>query len=120
MSGEIEDFAGADAPPGVNPHLLAYDFFKHMTNLTLITLGGMITLFGSIFSNASFRDDMLLPVALIAASGVIAFVGQIEMVQWAYRGGEPRRVATWYRWLTPGLFGAGVGAFLSTAQELLS
>jgi hypothetical protein len=120
MSDEIEDFAGAASPSGVNPHLLAYDFFKHMTNLSLLTLGGMVTLFGSIFSGASFKEDMLLPVALIAASGAAAFLGQLEILQWAYRGGaSPKRAAIWYRWLTPAFFGTGIGAFLATAQDLL-
>ena len=119
MSQEIEDFADAVSPSGINPHLLAYDFFKHMTNLSLITLGGMVTLFGSIFSGASFKEDMLLPMALTAAAGVAGFLGQIEVLQWAYRGGKLRRAAGWLRFLAPGLFGIGIGAFLSTAQELL-
>ena len=121
MSDDIvsSELPGAVPADGVNPHLLAYDFFKHMTNLSLITLGGMVTLFGSIFSGASFRDDMLLPLAFVALSGGVAFLGQIEILQWAYRGGSPRRAASWYRWLTPTFFGVGVGAFLSTAQELL-
>ena len=119
MIQEIEDLAGEAPPSGINPHLLAYDFFKHMTNLSLITLGGMVTLFGSIFSGASFRDDMLLPMALTAGAGVAGFLGQIEILQWAYRGGSPRRAAGWLRYLAPLLFGMGIGAFLSTAQELL-
>jgi hypothetical protein len=119
MSAEINDPAGEPSPSGINPHLLTYDFFKHLTNLSLITLGGMVTLFGSIFSGASFKDDMLLPMALTAGAGVAGFLGQIEILQWAHRGGKPRRSMTWLRFLAPMLFGMGIGAFLSTAQELL-
>ena len=109
--------APAAGPPAVNPHLLAYDFFKHMTNLSMITLGGMVTLFGSVFANTQSRGEMLLPMALTALAGIAAFAGQIEMVEWGYRGGKPRRIAATARWLTPGFYGAGVGAFLNTIIE---
>ena len=50
--------------PAVNPHLLAYDFFKHMTNLSIITLGGMVTLFGSVFADVHSKGEMLVPMTL--------------------------------------------------------
>jgi hypothetical protein len=106
--------------PAVNPHLLAYDFFKHMTNLSIITLGGMVTLFGSVFANVHSKGEMLLPMGLTALSGIAAFVGQMEIVEWGYRGGTPRHIATLARWLTPGFFGAGVGAFLAAVSDTLT
>lgn len=124
MSDEIveealQDSARTDGRP--NPHLLAYDFFKHMTSLSVVTLGGVLTLSGSLFQNALDPRRMLLSIGLIAASGVIAFAGQIEMVDWAHRGaGRPRIVARWGRGLVALTFGAGVGAFLSIAHESLT
>ncbi len=118
MSEEIVDRALAEARPDdrPNPHLLAYDFFKHMTTLTVLTLGGVLTLSSSIFEGQVAREPMLLSIGLIAASGLMAFGGQIELVDWAHRGtARPRAAARWGRGLVAMTFGAGVGAFLSVA-----
>ena len=104
-----------------NPHLLAYDFFKHMTSLSILTLGGMLTLSGSVFENALEPRRMVISMASIAASGFIAFAAQTEMVDWAHRGaGRPKIVARWGRGLIALTYGVGVGAFLSTAHEALT
>ena len=125
MSDEILDEAQEEAtaksggPP--NPHLLAYDFFKHMTSLSILTLGGILTLSGAVYENALEPRRLVISMALIAASGFIAFAAQIEMVDWAHRGaGRPRLMARWGRALIALAYGLGVGVFLSTAQEALT
>ena len=119
MSDELlEEGHRGDWP---NPHLLAYDFFKHVTSLSIVTLGGILTLSGSIFENSLDTRRLLMAMTLVAASGVIAFAAQVEMVDWANRGtGKPRLLARWGRGLVALTYGAGVGAFLSTAQRALS
>ena len=91
------------------------------TSLSILTLGGVLTLSGSVFENALDSRRMLISMALIAASGFIAFAGQSEMVDWAHRGvGRPRIMARWGRGLVALTYGGGVGVFLSTAQGALN
>ncbi len=125
MSDELVDEALQEdaAKPGSrpNPHLLAYDFFKHMTSLSVLTLGGVLTLSGSIFEDALEPRRMLISMLLIAASGFIAFAAQTEMVDWAHRpSGRPRFMARWGRGLVALTYGAGVGVFLAIAQGALA
>ena len=125
VSDELLDEAQEEATARTgglpNPHLLAYDFFKHMTSLSILTLGGVLTLSGSVFESALEPRRMVISMALIAASGFIAFAAQIEMVDWVHRGvGRPRIMARWGRGLIALTYGLGVGVFLSTAQEALT
>ena len=125
MSDEILDEAQEEATAKAgglpNPHLLAYDFFKHMTSLSILTLGGVLTLSGAVYEDALEPRRMVVSMALIAASGFIAFAAQIEMVDWAHRGsGRPRLMARWGRALIALTYGLGVGVFLSMAQEALT
>jgi hypothetical protein len=118
MADEIAEEARREAERAPdnrpNPHLLAYDFFKHMTTLSVVTLGGVLTLSGSLFAGDIDRAQLLFSMGLIAAAGVIAFAGQIEMVDWTYRGTpRPRITARWGRGLVAATYGGGVGAFLS-------
>jgi len=124
MSDEIVEQAHSDSALGPaarpNPHLLAYDFFKHMTSLSVLTLGGMLTLSGSIFAEMVSSRNLLVAMGLIAAAGVTAFTAQIEMVEWAHRDtAKPRWSARWGRGIVPMLYGGGVGAFLAMVEGAL-
>ena len=103
----IAEFRGADAEN------LSYDFFKNMTSLSILTLGGMLTLAEGLFAERIEFWQMLVCAGLIAGGGVVGLQCQADIVQMA-RG---RKVSTaWLRFghrLAPGLLGGGIGAFLA-------
>lgn len=104
-----------------NPHLLSYDFYKHMTSLSVLTLGGVLTLSGSVFAANREPKRLLLSMVMIAASGIIAFLGQVEVVDWANRGGGSQKLLVRRgRGLVALTYGVGVGSFLSTVQSMLN
>ena len=99
--------------------LLAYDFFKSLTGLSVVTLGGILSLAGSVYSEHVEKEDLLLTAVFISAGGLLALWAQIELVAAARRGKQPRRIVEWCRILVPGLFGASVGTFLASLEGVL-
>jgi hypothetical protein len=90
---------------------LVYDFFKHMTSLSLITLGGVLTLSQSKDQEID-RVPLLMILAFVATSGISAFMGVDEIVKARVAGtGIPKRVE-FLRKISPMAFALGVGAFL--------
>ena len=103
----LAEFKGADAEN------LSYDFFKNMTSLSILTLGGILTLSEGLFAERIQFWQMLVTAGLIAAGGIVALQCQADIVQMA-RGKKVS--AAWLRFghrLAPGLLGAGIGAFLA-------
>jgi len=112
----VQPELGAAKP---NPHLLAYDFFKHMSSLSVLTLGGMLTLSESVLAEIASDRSTYLAMALMALAGATAILAQNELVEWAHRDTpRPKFIARWGRLLTTGAFGAGVGAFLAGLDTL--
>lgn len=107
--GPIEEPGAEHA--GAEPELLLYDFYKHMTTLSLATLGGVLSI--PQFARETVPlDKLLLPVGLIAAAGVAAF-GGLDAILRARLSGKPLPWhARWSRQLTGWCFGLCVGAFL--------
>jgi len=101
------EFASADAED------LSYDFFKNLASLSVLTLGGVLTLSESVFADQVDPWMMFLTGGLIAVGGIVALQCQIEIVQLS-RGKKSR--SNFLRFghnLAPGLFGGGIGAFLA-------
>lgn len=98
---------------GANAENLSYDFFKNMTSLSVLTLGGILTLSEGLFAERIKFWQMMIAAGLIAGGGVVALQCQADIVQMA-RGKKVS--AAWLRFghrLAPGLFGGGIGAFLT-------
>ena len=91
---------------------LLYDYFKHMTSLSLITLGGVLTL-------SQTRGIELKPFSLgmvvifLTAAGVSGFVGMDEIVKARFEGQDPPGRVRRYRALCQAAFAIGIGGFLS-------
>ncbi|MXO85095.1 hypothetical protein GRI38_03520 [Altererythrobacter aurantiacus] len=103
----LAEFTGADAEN------LSYDFFKNMTSLSVLTLGGILTLSEGLFAERIEFRQMMLTAGLIAAGGVVALQCQADIVQMA-RGKKVS--AAWLRFghrIVPGFLGAGIGSFLA-------
>ena len=75
-------------PPAQGPDVdaLLYDWFKHLTSMAILTLGGIITIVQ--FSNATDIKKPVLGTVLIviALSGVLAFTGAEQIVRTRLKG----------------------------------
>jgi hypothetical protein len=103
---------------GSDRELLLYDFFKHLTSLTLLTLGGVLAI-----AQAADRTDvkpaMLVAVlVVVSAGGICSFVGASEIVKQRYTG-APSRSLEFYRKAAPVLLALGVGMFLGIYVDTL-
>ena len=106
---------GESEPPVDRAHAgeaLLYDFFKHMTSLSLVTLGGVLTI--SQIPDMDIRPFSLgLVVVTLSAAGVAGFAGMDEIVKARLDGKQAGRRLSLYRKFCPAAFGIGVGGFLS-------
>lgn len=101
-----EEFSGIDAEN------LSYDFFKGLTSLSILTLGGVLGLSESVFAEEINTWQMLVAGGLVTASGITALQCQADIVQLARGRKGP---TTWLRWghrIAPAFLGGGIGAFL--------
>ena len=108
MSGAASsDETIADAA-GVAPELLLYDYFKHITTLALVALGGAL----SIAEGKVGRDVLGAVVLTIGLGGGFALVGLLSIVRERSAGRPMPKSARLYRTLSGALFSFGVGMFL--------
>ncbi len=91
---------------------LVYDYFKHMTSLSLVSLGGVLTI--SQLPDAEPKPFSLgMVVVLLAVAGISGFAGMDEVVKSRVEGKDLARRIRFYRKLCPLAFGIGVGAFIA-------
>ena len=89
-----------------------YDFFKHVTTLSLLTLGGVLTI-GEAADVPIDTVPFMLVIGLIAIGGVSAYSGMLEVVEAGLKNEQrPKRLAFHKTMATLG-FGMGTGAFIS-------
>ena len=115
-----EDDSTLPAPaPDVNDReLLLYDFFKHLTSLVLLTLGGVLAIAQGV-DKTDVKPVMLIAVlAIISAAGICSFVGAGEIVKKRYTG-LPSHSLEFYRKAAPVLLAVGLGMFLGIYVDAL-
>lgn len=97
--------------------LLLYDFFKHMTTLSVVTLGGVLSISQTTGIEVPVRD--LLPsVALLTVAGASALYGMESIIKGRLANRALPKAAQWNRLVTGGSFGLGVGTFLGLFQGM--
>ena len=109
---ERENALLAEEFSGIDSENLSYDFFKGLTSLSILTLGGVLGLSESVFADDINTLQMLIAGGLVAASGITALQCQADIVQVARGRKQP---TVWLRWghrIAPALLGGGIGAFL--------
>ena len=90
----------------------AYDFFKYMTSLTLLTLGGVITVSQMAQPGDLKKTTLIIVLGTVALAAVASFLGAAEVVtSKAPHGPSAPHVRTYLK-LAPTLFLVGIGAFL--------
>jgi hypothetical protein len=115
------DDEGKGAGPaveGTDSELLLYDYFKHLTSLTLLTLGGVLAI-----AQAADRTDvkpvmLIIVLIVISSAGILSFVGAGEIVRKRYTGSTTHNI-DFYRKVAPALLAVGVGMFLGIYVDTL-
>ena len=113
----------ASVPVTANEHdgeLLLYDFFKHLTSLSLLTLGGLL-----VIAQGTERDDikpflLVAAMVLISASGILAFSGSSEIARARYTRTPARGSLKFSRIAAPALLALGAGMLLSMFVDSLT
>ena len=104
---------------GRNGVMMLYDWFKHMTTLSLVTLGGIL----GILQNGTENVRPIVTtgiVAAVAVAGILGFDGLNRLLAAELEGKPVPRVLNWTRRLAMAAYGMGVGAFLSLIVETVA
>ena len=105
---------------GDDGDLLLYDFFKHLTSLSLLTLGGVLAL-AKEANKTDVKPVMIIAVlVLISAAGICAFSGAGEIVRARHTKTLPLPNLKFYRMASPALLAVGVGMFLTLYADSLT
>ena len=97
---------------GLTEPALAYDYFKSMASISVATLGGILTLGGTVFGARIAPLQMGTASLLVALSGVFALQGMTDVVQVCQGIKPPLNSTRVALRLVPALYGMGLGAFL--------
>ncbi|MFZ5747647.1 MAG: hypothetical protein ACOY45_08290 [Pseudomonadota bacterium] len=102
-----------DALPESTPHdgdLLLYDYFKHLTSLCVVSLGGVLALVtgASQISSKAF----IAVLVVVGTAAILAFSGASEIVSARFRRRPLNKGIDFFRFGAPVLLSVGVGMFV--------
>lgn len=114
-----DDGCPLDSSDRSDGDLLLYDYFKHLTSLCVLALGGILLVVQDIDPENLQRFKVFAVFGLVSAAGVGAFHGASEIVRARSKHERPRKVVYRMRALAPMLLAGGVGVFLSLFIDAL-
>lgn len=103
----------AAARTGLADPALAYDYFKSMVSLSVATLGGILTLGGTVFGARIAPMQMVFAAVPVAVSGLLALQAQTDIMQLCQGTKPPLNSSRLGLRLVPSLYGLGLGLFLA-------
>ena len=89
---------------------LLYDYFKHLTSLCLLSLGGVLALAEKVQGRSSTL--VIAALAVIGLAALISFSAAGEIVDARYKGKPLAKHLDLYRFASPALLSIGLGMFL--------
>ncbi|HYI42359.1 MAG TPA: hypothetical protein VD768_01895 [Sphingomicrobium sp.] len=102
-----------------NAELLLYDFFKFLTSMSLLTLGGMLAISQSVDRGDIAPFALIVVLLIISGGGISSFVGAGEIVKQRYTG-SPSRSLEFHRKAAPSMLAIGIGMFLGVYVDTLT
>jgi hypothetical protein len=99
---------------------MLYDFAKFLTTLSLLVLGGMLTLSTAARSGDLKLFNLIFVTCAVAFAGILAFVTANGLVDARSTGREPSPMLPRIMKASTGLIGLGVGGFLMMWMDTLS
>lgn len=100
--------------------LLLYDFFKHLTSLALLTLGGILVVIQDVDPKDVKPVMVIIDIAVVSLSGILAFSGSSEIARARYTGVPAAASLEFLRKAAPATLTVGVGMFLAMFVDSLS
>jgi hypothetical protein len=119
MSDEDSNLPILQVVDETDRELLLYDYFKHLTSLSLLTLGGVLAIAQAVDQTDVKPPVLIAVLIIISGGGICSFVGASELVKKRYTG-TPSRSLEFYRKSAPALLALGVGMFLGIYMDALS
>lgn len=118
MSDDIDADKVGVAPGKDDGAAYLYDYFKHLTSLSILTLGGVLGI-SQREGAAPDQAIMYAIVALVALAAVLAFSGSGAIVRQQSTGKAPGKWfnPNFYRLASPAALSLGVGMFLALYLE---
>ena len=108
-----------EKPHGTGRVAMLYDWFKHLTTLSILALGGVLSLSQS--RDADLKTTTLVIVVIFIGSAGIAAFTAAEKIMGAVANDEPLPASVgWLQKAAPALLGMGVGAFLYVFLQALN
>src|SRR5689334_11313067 len=99
-------------PPGREADAMLYDWFKHLTSLSLLALGGVLSL-SQISDGKEIKTSSLTMVLIfLSLAGIMAFSAADQVVRSRVRGESLTKQVRWMQVTTPAVLGLGLGSFL--------
>lgn len=119
MSDDIEESVGpaTQLAPETDPEILLYDYSKYLLTLSMLLLGGVLTI--SQGGDPAMRPPPLVLLTIlvpIAGSGFMS-LSCLAAIVGARVKGKPQKSARWLNQAAMGLLGAGVASFLISWVE---
>jgi hypothetical protein len=114
MSDDIEDSVGpaTQLAPETDPEILLYDYSKYLLTLSMLILGGVLTISQSGDVANRPPPHVLLTILIpIAGSGFLSLSCLAAIVR-SRVAGKPQTNAAKFNQAAMGMLGAGVAAFL--------
>ncbi|MGA9582225.1 MAG: hypothetical protein WBR13_09685 [Allosphingosinicella sp.] len=96
-----------------------YDFFKYMTSVSLLTLGGVLTVAQMAGPDELKQHTLMMVMAPVAASTLMAFSGATEMVKAKSGRQEVSKTTRRMAKIAPAAFLIGVGAFIAMFVDVM-
>ncbi|MBN8843395.1 MAG: hypothetical protein J0H88_09120 [Sphingomonadales bacterium] len=114
MSDDIDEGKVGVEPEKSDGAAYLYDYFKHLTSLSILTLGGVLAI-SQREGAAPGQAQMYAVVILVALAGVLAFSGSGAIVRQQSTGKTPGKWfnPNFYRIASPASLSLGVGMFLA-------
>lgn len=95
--------------------LLLYDYFKHLTTLALVALGGVLTISQDLEQIS--QRAMLVVVVLISVGGGTALSGLESITKARLKGQAMPKSIKYYRLFSATTFSLGLGAYIAIFLE---
>lgn len=98
---------------------LYYDLGKYLTTVSLLALGGVLSLMQTDAFEGVDRSGIVTVVALIVLGGAFALYASSGIAKARYLGREPGRAVRWHIRIAEVGISLGLGAFLALFLDLL-
>lgn len=114
MSDDIEDSVGpaTQLAPETDPEILLYDYSKYLLTLSMLILGGVLTISQSTDPAGRPPPTVLLAILVPIAGSGFCSLSCLSAIVRSRVAGKPQSSAAMLNQAAMGLLGAGVAAFL--------